>query len=241
MSFITMRRTLAAGASTLAILAPVAATATAAPAVSGSFGSFGSPLMQHNSGISNWGGYIALGNQGAFTSVSAEWVIEQVSCINGALFAPWVGLDGDGSNTVEQTGAATQCNGSTASYAAWYEMYPNPPVYYNDPISVGDHFKASVTASGTNFTLTISDVTKGWTETVTKSLSSAKLSSAEAVIEGPGGYPNINKQHFTNVMINGKPLAQSHPVKSRTQSGTQTIYKPSKITNGTDFVMKPQH
>ena len=142
---------------------------------------------------------VAIRSAGTFTKASASWTVAKVTCNGFALFAPWVGIDGDGSSTVEQTGVQTECNGSTPEYSAWYEMYPQSPVYYSDPISVGDTFNASVTANGTQFTLKISDVTKGWTESVTQSLASAQRLSAEAVIEAPGGYPDFQVQKFTNV------------------------------------------
>jgi hypothetical protein len=57
---------------------------------------------------------------------------------------------------------ATDCSAGSPSYQAWYEMYPASPVYYNDPVSAGDSFSASVTTDGGgNYTLTISDDTQG--------------------------------------------------------------------------------
>lgn len=241
------RRTTAVGAAALGLIAPLAVTALAsAPATAAisasSFATFGSPFqMGGPNSISNWGGYIAIRSAGTFTSASAQWTIAKVQCSGSDLFAPWVGIDGDGSNTVEQTGAATQCSGSNATYRAWYEMYPQAPVYYNDPINVGDKFKASVTASGTNFTLTISDVTKGWTESVQRSLASAERLSAEAVIEGPNGYPAISKQKFTNVEFNGQSLKSWNPSESDTQSGSNpTVYTATKIKHKEDFNMVPE-
>jgi len=241
----THRRRTAIVAAAFAISAPFIVTAsTAAPAVASSgFGpatTFGSPM--HRVGgdvISNWGGYVAHGE--TFTTAKASWTVAQVQCLTSHdLFAPWVGIDGDGTQTVEQTGVATDCSSGHPEYAAWYEMYPSPPFYYNDPISVGDKFTALVTASGTNFTLKITDKTKGWTEQVTKSLGSAQKATAEAVIEAPGGYPDIASQQFTKVVFNGKPLGSfSNLVKYDTRSGSATIYSPTKIKNKTDFKMKP--
>ena len=234
------------GVAALALAAPLALTATAsAPALAavpaGSFHTFGSPL--HAGGpntISNWGGYIAHG--ATFTTATASWKIAQVTCLNNNdLYAPWVGIDGDGNNTVEQTGVATDCQTGSPRHEAWYEMYPAAPVYYNDPISTGDKFTASVTVSGTNFTLKITDKTKGWTESVTKSSASAQKSTAEAVIEAPGGYPAISTVSFSTVKFNGKPLGSfSNLVKYETRSGSNTIYTPTKIKHGTNFKMRPE-
>lgn len=240
---LNLRRSAAIGTAALALAAPLALSATAAaPALAtASFGSFGGPLHSSNghNTISNWGGYVAHG--ATFTTATASWTVAKVSCLNqGNLYAPWVGIDGDGNNTVEQTGVATDCQSGQPSHEAWYEMYPQPPVYYNDPISTGDKITASVTASGTSFTLKISDTTKGWTESVTKSLASATKSTAEAVIEAPGGYPAIKSVKFTNVEFNGQPLGSfNNLVKYQTQSGSATVYGPTKIKKGTNFKMKP--
>ena len=249
MSKLNLRRSCAVGASAIALFSPLAITAvtsaSAASVPAASFGTFGHPLKitgPRHAGpgtISNWGGYVAHSSPGTFTSAVAHWKIAKVDCSRNALFAPWVGIDGDGNNTVEQTGAATQCSGGVASYAAWYEMYPQPPVYYNDPISVGDKFKASVTASGSNFTLTISDLTKGWTEQVVKSNGSAQKSTAEAVIEGPGGYPDFQVQKFSKVVFNNKPLASWNPVEYDTQSGSATVFTATPIKHQTNFKMVP--
>jgi hypothetical protein len=248
LSKLNPRRICGVGASVIALAAPFTLTAASASSVaalpSTSFGSFGNPLqiggprIGHDS-ISNWGGYVSIRSGGTFTSASASWTIAQVTCNQNALFAPWVGIDGDGSNTVEQTGAATQCSGGQASYAAWYEMFPAPPVYYNDPISVGDKFNASVTYSGGTFTLTIKDLTKGWTESVQQSNGSAQRLSAEAVIEGPGGYPDFDVQKFTKVAFNGQPLKSWNPTEYDTQSGSSTIYTATKIKHKKNFKMVP--
>lgn len=246
MSGFSLRRTCAVGASTLALVSPLALTAVsagpAAASLSGSFGTFGQPMQVGGPrSISNWGGYVAHGSAGTFVSATAYWKIAKVTCGSSALFAPWVGIDGDGNNTVEQTGAATQCSGGHASYRAWYEMYPQAPVYYNDPISEGDRFKASVTASGTDFTLTIQDLTKGWKESVTRSNPSAQKSTAEAVIEGPGGYPAIRAQKFRKVVFNDLDLDSWNPVEYDTQSGSSTIYTATPIKHHTNFKMVPEN
>jgi peptidase A4-like protein len=232
-------------ASAVVIVAPLALSATAAaPSVAaGSFGpsvTFGSPL--HRVGgdiISNWGGYVAHG--ATFTVAQASWRIADVSCLHQSdLYAPWVGIDGDGTQTVEQTGVQTDCHTGAPTHKAWYEMYPAAPVYYPDPISTGDKFTASVTASGTSFTLKITDNTKGWTESVTKVLGSAQKATAEAVIEAPGGYPDISRVHFFDVTFNGQPLDSFSDLrKYDTQSGSATIYSPTRIKHHTDFKMKP--
>src|SRR5438105_2174985 len=63
----------------------------------------------------NWSGYAATG--GGFTSVSASWVQPAVSCTSKTTYSSfWVGIDGDGSNSVEQTGSEADCSGGRAVY-----------------------------------------------------------------------------------------------------------------------------
>ena len=175
-----MRRRYLCGAlvGVLAIAAALSATAGGA-----------TPSMRHgwnhritNSTSTNWSGYAVTGANGAYHSVTASWVEPTGTCTSrrAAQYSSfWVGLDGDTSSTVEQTGTDADCSGSTPQYYAWYEMYPKFPVNLSQPVSPGDTMTASVTTDGRgNFTLTISDTTRGWTNTKTAKLRSAKLSSA---------------------------------------------------------------
>jgi hypothetical protein len=191
--------------------------------------------------FSLWGGYIATGPTGTFTSVQASWVIARVDCVQPASFTPWVGLDGwDGDPTDEIVGVQTTCANGHASYVALSDVFPAPTVYYDDPVTVGDRFTGSVRVThGTHFTLTISDTTKGWTET-TKASAHVQLASAEAIIEGGDIYPGITEQKFMNVRFNDKPLAASHPGRSATRGQDPPVYKPTKIVNRTDFSMVPR-
>ena len=97
----------------------------------------------------NWSGAAATGS--GFSSVTSTWTEPSVTCHSyNDLMAPWVGIDGYGSSTVEQTGVATDCSSGHAVYQAWYEMYPANPVYYSNAVYAGDHFTGTVTRSGTS-------------------------------------------------------------------------------------------
>src|SRR6188472_3762174 len=79
-----------------------------------------------NSTSTNWSGYAATGR--TFTSVSASWTQPTAICTGASYSSFWVGLDGDGSSTVEQTGSSADCSSAgVPSYYAWYEMYPKFP------------------------------------------------------------------------------------------------------------------
>ncbi|OLZ62590.1 hypothetical protein AV521_41445 [Streptomyces sp. IMTB 2501] len=79
----------------------------------------------------------------------------------------WVGLSGSG--TIAQTGTAANCEGATPVYYSWWEMFPAAGVPLSVPTEPGDHIQGSVTHLGNDkFTLTVKDVTRGWTRTENK-------------------------------------------------------------------------
>jgi Peptidase A4 family len=191
--------------------------------------------------LSNWGGYVAPGSSGEFTTVTASWTEASATCRNdNELYAPWVGIDGYGNETVEQTGVQTSCSTGKPVDSAWYEMYPKSPVYYSKPVSTGDKITATVTASGGSFTLTITDKTKDWTETTHASTDANKDASAEAVIEAPGGYPTLTSVDFTKVQFDGKALDTYSLVKLSTDTDSPVTYHPTAITHTDDFKMVPK-
>jgi Peptidase A4 family len=197
----------ASAAATSAGFAPIHAAAVHAKAAHG---------RGYNINGYNWGGYAATGS--GFTSVSATWVTPSATCTHSYdLYAPWVGLDGYGSSTVEQTGVATDCSSGSPKNEPWYEMYPAAPVYLNTssyPVSAGNTIHASVVYAGSsNYTLTLQNVSRGWTYTITKKLTSARRSSAEVIIESPpGAYPNFHSVSFTAATVNGATLGSFGPV-----------------------------
>ncbi len=219
-------RLAAAGILLAAVMIPAGAGTSAAASVG-----FGPHVSSHEDSI--WGGYAVQGS--GFTTISGSWTEPAVTCNSfDDLFAPWVGIDGYGNETVEQTGVATDCSSGSPELAAWYEMYPAAPVYYSNPVSQGDKFTASVVYNGSSsYTLTISDTTKGWTQHVTKSLS-ADNATAEAVIESPtSSYPSFSKLTFTGITVNGQAFANYGP--DALDSGG---YVPGPLSGGS-FSMAP--
>jgi hypothetical protein len=167
----------------------------------------------------NWSGY-AVSGFGPYQSVSSSWRQPAVDCSKTptAYSAFWVGLDGDITNTVEQTGTEAACSKGTPVYYAWYEMYPKYGVNYANPVSAGDSFSASVTYSGSGtFNLTLSDKTRGWSQTTTRRLKSAQLASAEVITEAPSSRGSIlpladfGTATFSDPTVNGSPLTSSTP------------------------------
>lgn len=189
-----------------------------------------------NSTSTNWSGYAVTG--GRYTSVSSSWTQPAVTCGSQTTYSSfWVGLDGDTTGTVEQTGTEADCSGGKAVYSSWYEMYPKFPTNYRNTVTPGDHFNASVTTDGKgNFTLTIADTTAGWSHTTSAKLKSAKLGSAEVIAEAPsssGGVlplSNFGTVSFSNATANGTSfgsLSGLDPINmvsgSTTKASTSTI------------------
>ncbi|HJP77649.1 MAG TPA: G1 family glutamic endopeptidase [Pseudonocardiaceae bacterium] len=214
-----MRTTALAGA---LLAAAAAVVGLAAPAATASPAHNFAPMNTHGRSLAvhtvhgfnqngyNWSGYVATGS--GFTSVSATWTEPRATCnSSNDLYAPWVGIDGYGSNSVEQTGVQTDCSSGSPVDSAWYEMYPANPVYYSNPVSAGDVISASVKRSGTTYTLTLTDKTKNWTKTTTKSYRGANA-SAEVILESPpAAYPNFGSVNFSGSTVNGQSLSTFNP------------------------------
>lgn len=204
-----------------------------------------------NSTSTNWSGYAATG--GPFTNVSASWTQPSASCAPGetSYSSFWVGLDGDTSSTVEQTGTDADCSSGTPRYYAWYEMYPKFPVNLSsssNPVAPGDSMTASVNvASGGRFTLTISDTSRNWTVTTTQKLNHASLSSAEVIAEAPSGrggvlpLANFGTVSFSSATANGVSLSTLNPDEIVMQSGSTVKAQPSGISSGGNFSVAWKH
>jgi hypothetical protein len=218
----------------LATLVPVASAATNGPRLRG--------LGPETS--TNWAGYDATqatNSSSTFTSVSASWVVPAVSTAPTNAYASfWVGLDGDGSNSVEQIGTDSDYVNGQASYYAWYEMYPKMPVNLSLAVKPGDTISASVVA-GTkgSFTLTLTDATTGASFTTTQKSAKAKLYSAEVIAEAPwsGGVlplADFGSVAFTNALFNGQPISSfaNNQITMVTSSGapkaTPSVLKSTK-------------
>ena len=192
----------------------------------------------------NWAGYAAAGQPGTFTSVSASWTQPAVTCTAQQTFSSfWVGLDGDGTQTVEQTGTEADCNNGGPTYQGWFEMFPNAPVFYNNGVAPGDAMSASVVANGGGvFTLTLADQTQGWTQTTSQTSAAAQLGSAEIVAEAPSDansvlpLSNFGTVSFSDAAVTNTPLGNANAAGlTMVSAGGVTEATPSAITNGSAF------
>src|SRR5215470_2217813 len=113
----------------------------------------------------NWSGY-ADGSKttkaGTFTKVSGSWTTPSVRCgPEDELTVEWVGLDGWISTSLEQLGTISWCYEGSATYFTWWEMFPTGTglIRVGTTLQPGDKISASVTRSGTNYTLKLTDST----------------------------------------------------------------------------------
>ncbi len=192
----------------------------------------------------NWSGYSVDGTNA--TAVTGNWTVQRASCgrRENSWSSPWVGIDGDTSSTVEQTGTDTDCNGGAPSYYAWWEMYPAPTQVISYPISAGDSMTGSVTYASSAFTMTLTDHTAGWSFHTVQSSSKAPRSSVEWIVEGPsnGTLTNFGTLNFStdSATINGasESLNQfgsaANPITMTTKKGVVRA-KPGTVGTGGAF------
>ena len=160
-------------------------------------------------------GYVVTGAK--YTSTTADWTMPALRCGTQTTYvAIWTGLDGYSSATVEQIGAEAYCSGGMAGYFGWYEMYPNAQVDFSNSLKPGDHLAVAVTYASGSFTLTLDDLTQGWTHDVKQTLAGAARSSAETIVEAPGSWscaPPQTLANFTGDTVDGTALGSLNPVK----------------------------
>ena len=138
----------------------------------------------------NWAGYADVsGTHGTFTKVSGAWTVPSVTCTaEDRITSDWVGLDGFSSSTVEQDGTVSQCFEGRAVYYSWYEMYPAGTIAVGTTVAAGDHIQASVSRSGSSYTLALTDSTHGansFTKHATCATTTCLDTSAEWIAERP--------------------------------------------------------
>ena len=222
----------------LAVAVPASAVVQApssgqrAPDLGGTVVSHGKARSASNS--LDWAGFAATGS--TVTSVAGSWTQPSVVCPGNKLTqsAFWVGIDGFASNdpTVQQIGTDADCAKGTKKapggplYYAWFEMYPAGLVVLdpaNYPVHPGDVLSASVSGTGTNYTLSISDAGSGashWSYLATQVASTPTLgASAEWIAEAPTSCSNgrckplpladFGSVSFRGATVNGLPVAMS--------------------------------
>jgi hypothetical protein len=234
------------GAALALVLAACSASAGTSLAANASARFAPNKKISHSTS-SNWSGYSAI--NGRYTSVSASWRQPSATCTSASTYSSfWVGLDGDGSSTVEQTGTSADCSGGVPRYYAWYEMYPKFPVNLSIAVRPGDSLTGSVTTDGGgHFTLTIRNNTTGQSYTTSQRLNRARLASAEVIAEAPsssGGVlplTNFGTVSFSSATVNGQPIGNFNPDKIDMVSGSTVKAQTSALSSGTTFSVAWKH
>jgi hypothetical protein len=195
----------------------------------------------------NWAGYAAAGTAGTFTRVSASWAEPAVTCAAGQTFSSfWVGLDGDGTSTAEQTGTEADCADGAASYQGWFEMFPAAPVFFSQTVRPGDAMSASVVADGGgSFTLTLTDSTQGRSEVTDQTSDTAQLGSAEIIAEAPSDgngdvlpLSDFGPVTFTDALIDTHAIGTLNTTEVTMESaGNVAEATPSALTDGDEFTV----
>jgi Peptidase A4 family len=175
----------------------------------------------------NWSGYADTGS--AFSAVSSSWTEPSASCSGRTeqLAAFWVGIDGYSSDSVEQDGTLIECYRGEAYQYTWWEMYPTNDIQVvGETLAAGDAITATVTRSGTSYTLKVTDSTHTADSfSTTQTCSSCANSSAEWIAEAPSGssgvYPLADFGSWT---------ASNASVTEGTTSGVISSFTDDEIT-----------
>lgn len=148
------------------------------------------PVSSNAAASFNWSGYADTSTTaGEFTAVSGKWVTPAVRCgREDQLTSEWVGLDGFGTETVEQDGTISWCFEHHPVYFTWYEMYPAGTVEVGTTLRPYDRIAASVTDTAGSYSLKLTDYSHpadSFAETATCAAATCLDESAEWIAERP--------------------------------------------------------
>lgn len=209
-----------------------------------------SPRAPRSTFSGNWAGYAV--TSGRFTSASARFVVPRVTCTGPTSgLSQWVGIDGYGSNTVEQDGISATCANGAPSYFAWYEMWGNLEandgnlVRLLETVRPGDLISASVRASNNEWYFRVTDLTSRWRfkTSVTSPSPAPRQVSAEFILEDSAffcnvGFPCVNDTlpSFTDAAFSNISFVENGHATSAVPSRPIT-YAITLVSNGSCLVV----
>ncbi|KAI2601949.1 peptidase A4 family-domain-containing protein [Hypoxylon sp. NC1633] len=183
---------------------------------------------------SNWAGAVLIGS--GYKSVTGTIVVPTPKTPSGGSSSrqysasAWVGIDGDTCDTaILQTGVDFTVQGSSVSFDAWYEWYPDYAYDFSGiTISAGDTITMTVTATSKSAgTAVIQNVTTG--KKVTHSFSGETdalcQTNAEWIVEdfSSGGslvaFADFGTVQFTGASVNGGTGVSGATIIDIQQSG----------------------
>ena len=223
-------------------------------------------LMAGSHGPANsldWAGYAVTGT--TLTSAAGSWTQPAALCSGKkpSQSAFWVGIDGYSSAdpTVQQVGTDADCTKGTKkvpsapSYYAWYELYPDSIVVIDPtthPVSPGDSLSASVSGSGSTFTLSLTDAGRWSFSTVQVTPVAPLDASAEWIAEAPTtcngakckavSLADFGTATFTGASANGLPVNSGsftdHQITmTKNKKGTIVKASVSALAGGNAFTV----
>jgi hypothetical protein len=139
---------------------------------------------------SNWSGYAK--STGTYSSATARWVVPSAAPTKASTYSSaWVGIDGFNNSDLIQTGTESDYYNKAAHYNAWWEILPAAETPISSiSLHPGDVMTASITkGSGSTWTITIRDTTRGQSFTTQQNYSGPGT-SVEWIEEAPtvGGH-----------------------------------------------------
>jgi Peptidase A4 family len=189
-------------------------------------------------------GYLA--SSGPYTSVSASWVQPTVPCTSPSSYVDvLVAFDGGSSTPSEAVGTQGSCASGTPMYYAVYFFSPGPLQGFPNRLLPGDRLTASAVyqAAAGSFTMTVVDVTQGWTASTTRAFA-APHATAEIMVEGPGPgvpLPDFGVVPFTACLIDGASLASTNPTPYTMDTSGIVQAVPSVVAPPTSFSVVWKH
>ncbi|HEV2372399.1 MAG TPA: G1 family glutamic endopeptidase [Streptosporangiaceae bacterium] len=204
----------------------------------------------------NWAGYAVTATGTRFQSIEATFFVPYVDCAStpDSFSGHWVGIDGVSDPTAEQDGILAACQGTKPTYSAWYEMFPEPPVYSDIHIETGNSVTVSVTFNthSAEYTLRLTDTTNGQHFSVTGACPSGvscQRASAEAISEAPSSdgallpLANFRSVDFLGITVASQGShdggLRSHWWRTLSittlNSGGHILDQPTSVYHGTAF------
>ena len=197
----------------------------------------------------NWSGYADVSaTDQTFAKVSGQWRTPRVTCgSEDTITSEWVGLDGFSSLTVEQAGTVGWCFEGTPTYFTWYEMYPSGTVEVGTSLRPGDLITATVSHSGTAYTLALTDSTRpadSFSATKTCALATCLDTSAEWVAERPSfhigiaplaDYARWTVRHATETAGGPPGTISSYRINMMDATGNYQLSTTSPLAAGQSF------
>ncbi|OBT55263.1 hypothetical protein VE04_05181 [Pseudogymnoascus sp. 24MN13] len=173
----------------------------------------GGPNNSHVQYSGNWAGAVLVGT--GYTSVTGTFTVPTPTTDGSG--SAWVGIDGDTCGTaILQTGIDWTKSGSSITYDAWYEWYPDYAYDFSGiSLAAGDVVTVTVTAtSKTGGTAVIKNTSTG--KTVTHSFSNEASTgslcetNAEWIVEDfDSGGTQVSFANFGTVSFTGASAVQS--------------------------------